>query len=307
MRVTTSSLINNLILNINRNLERVQTNQRKIASGKELFKPSDNPLAVTKSLLLRKNLADIEQYKANADESLGWLRNTESSLTAVMEDLNLVREATIKAANDTSSGNDRLTFANEIKHLIEDLKQLSNTTFAGRHIYSGAATKTGAFDAGFDYVGTETALIREVNKGINLTVNNTGSDVFRLDKTAAYDSSTNSIFGMLSQLELVLAGESQGSGRTPAGDITAFLSQIDTAINNTLSMISEIGTKIKSIQDLTSKHEDMILSTSSLLSKVEDADVSKLITDLYAAESVYSASLAAGARIIQPSLMDFLK
>lgn len=307
MRVTTNSLINNLIMNINRNLERVHVNQRKMASGKELFRPSDDPIAVTKSLLLRKNVADISQYKANAEESLGWLSNTESSLASIIENLNQAREMTLRAANDTSSASDRATFGHEVKLLIDELSQISNVTYAGRYVYSGASTKTSPFDASFDYVGTETALVREVNKGVNLTVNLTGTNVFRVDSSAAYDSSTNSVFGMLSQLQQVLYQESQGLGRPDSGNISNFLNDIDKAIDNTLALISEIGTKVKSIEELTQKHEDFLLSSVSLLSKIEDADMTRVVTDLYAAESVYNASLGAGARIIQPSLLDFLR
>lgn len=307
MRVTTGSLINNLIMNINRNLERVHGNQRKMASGKALFRPSDDPIAVTKALLMRKNVADIEQYKSNAEESLGWMSNTESSLASVIEKLNQAREVTLKAANDTSSAADRATYGQEIRLAIEDLIQISNTTYTERNIFSGASTKTSPFDSNYDYAGTETNLVREVNKGVNLLVNLTGTNVFRVDNSAAYDSSTNSIFGMLSQLEQVLNQDILGLGKPNSGDISTFVTDIDKAIENTLALISGMGTKIKSTEELTQKHEDFLLSSVSLLSKIEDADMTKVITDLYAAESVYAASLGAGARIIQPSLMDFLR
>jgi flagellar hook-associated protein 3 FlgL len=44
-----------------------------------------------------------------------------------------------------------------------------------------------------------------------------------------------------------------------------------------------------------------------LLSKEEDADITKVIIDLKAQENVHRAALSAGARIIQPSLVDFLR
>jgi len=46
---------------------------------------------------------------------------------------------------------------------------------------------------------------------------------------------------------------------------------------------------------------------NSLQAKTEDADMAELITKLKMDENVYNASLAVGARVITPSLVDFLK
>jgi flagellar hook-associated protein 3 FlgL len=43
------------------------------------------------------------------------------------------------------------------------------------------------------------------------------------------------------------------------------------------------------------------------MSKNEDADIAEVIMNLQNEENVYRASLSAGARVIQPSLVDFLK
>lgn len=307
MRVTTKNLISNFVFNTNRSLERIQDNQRQLTTGKKLFRPSDDPVAVTKSLMLRKNVADIEKYGSNTEESLGWLRVTESALMKIVEDLNFAKDMTVRAANDTFNGTDRAIFAQEVGLLIDDLIQAANSSYTGRYIFSGASTNSIPFDGSYSYLGTETAMVREVNKGINVTVNLTASDVFRLDRGGVYDEVNNSIITMLSDLQQILNQESQGFGRPPAGDIAAFIDQIDKALNNVVSLTAETGTKVKSLEELSYRHKDMALSATSLLSKIEDADVTKVITNLYAAESVYTAGMAAGARIMQTSLLNFLR
>ncbi|KPD00119.1 flagellar hook-associated protein FlgL [Geobacillus sp. BCO2] len=44
-----------------------------------------------------------------------------------------------------------------------------------------------------------------------------------------------------------------------------------------------------------------------MLSDNEDVDLEKVITDLKTQESVHRAALAVGARVIQPTLVDFLR
>lgn len=307
MRVTTSSLITSLILNINKNLERVHKSQLKMASGKELTKPSDNPAAVTKSLLFRRTIGEIEQYKINANESLEWLKVTESAMSEAVEKLNIARENVVRAANDSLSSDNRATIAEDIGFIINELVTIGNTTFAGRYVFSGAKTDIAPFDSAYDYLGDEVKSPREVSKGISVTVNYTASEIFRLDATLPYDSTTNSALGMLTELQNILYQESQGLGRPSSEEISAYIEYIDDAITNIMNLLTEVGTKVNNMEDLIGRHEETTLSFDKLLSQTEDADLAKVITELYAAENVYRSSLAAGARIIQPSLLDFLR
>ncbi len=52
--------------------------------------------------------------------------------------------------------------------------------------------------------------------------------------------------------------------------------------------------------------QDISSNLQSLQNKVEDADVAETITNLKTAENVYQSSLSVGAKIIRPSLIDFL-
>lgn len=44
-----------------------------------------------------------------------------------------------------------------------------------------------------------------------------------------------------------------------------------------------------------------------IMSNNEDADMERVIIDLMTQENIHRAALASGARILQPSLMDFLR
>jgi flagellar hook-associated protein 3 FlgL len=43
------------------------------------------------------------------------------------------------------------------------------------------------------------------------------------------------------------------------------------------------------------------------LSEVEDADIIKVVTELATAQTIYQTSMASAARIMQQSLLDFLR
>lgn len=82
---------------------------------------------------------------------------------------------------------------------------------------------------------------------------------------------------------------------------------LDDVSANLLRNISITGSKSKRLEATSFRITDQNLNITKLLSEVEDADFSKLITDLAMTENSYQASLLASAKIIQPSLLNFLQ
>ena len=62
MRVTSNMIINDLKRNMNSNLQGLDLLQRQLSTGKKLNLPSDNPAGLIKSLRLRTNLGEGQQY-----------------------------------------------------------------------------------------------------------------------------------------------------------------------------------------------------------------------------------------------------
>ena len=54
-------------------------------------------------------------------------------------------------------------------------------------------------------------------------------------------------------------------------------------------------------------NKDNKLSMTDLLSKTVDTDITETINDLKVQESVQRMSLSVGAKVIQPTLVDFLR
>ncbi len=95
--------------------------------------------------------------------------------------------------------------------------------------------------------------------------------------------------------------------KTEKLDTGAMLTDLDNNMENILAKLSEIGAKNNRLELDQSRLEDNIINYKNLLSKTEDADMAEVIMKLKMEENVYRASLSSGARIIQPSLMDFLR
>ena len=81
----------------------------------------------------------------------------------------------------------------------------------------------------------------------------------------------------------------------------------DTRMKELLFYRSTIGARINRLELQQSRLEYTQESFTALLSKNEDANEAEVILNLKLQENVYRSSLAAGARIIMPSLIDFLR
>jgi len=102
--------------------------------------------------------------------------------------------------------------------------------------------------------------------------------------------------------------EATGSGDSYSGEeISASLTSLDNSINKYAELRAEIGGKLKRTDNLRSRLEAGEVHLKKLKSQNEDADLAEVITNLKMEENVYRASLASGARIMQQSLVDFIR
>jgi flagellar hook-associated protein 3 FlgL len=108
------------------------------------------------------------------------------------------------------------------------------------------------------------------------------------------------IFNLLGSIADTLKGEN-------ITNIDDYIPQIDGHIDNVLAQRSSVGAKTNRFELLVGRMGDEKINFTELLSKNEDADIAMVIIGLKEAENVYRASLAAGGRIIMPTLVDFLR
>ncbi len=304
-----------MMTNLNKNMRRMSKLQEQYQSGKLFQLPSDNPVGVSKSLKLYTDKSKIEQYKTNLRDAIAWMNTTEDALAQIGEVMKRTNELTVKASNSTQADEDLQAISEEIKELKNQIVQAANTTHAGRHVFSGYKTDKPLLDENgkykFELSSTE---ISTYNVGVseNIEVNTVGIKVFGMDNTvddtenynATSINSGDTAYVIKVFDDLIGALEND----PPQLDkVRGSIEKVEGILKNTLQVRAEIGAKTNRL-DMTEKRlESDAINFTRLLSENEDADLSEIIMNFKMAESVYLASMSAGARIIQPSLIDFLR
>ncbi|MBM7615369.1 flagellar hook-associated protein FlgL [Alkaliphilus hydrothermalis] len=316
MRVTNNMMIQNMMQNLNRNILRLDKSQMQVATGKRVHAPSDDPVAISRSLKIRADLSELKQFKANVDDSASYLETTELAVDKVGEALQRLRELTVQASNGVLTPEDTKKIKGEVEQIKEQIVSLGNTTYAGKYIFSGKKTDEPLFkfDTGVgDYVYNvdlknelDPALVDDKIKfevGVNesIEINSLGFEVF--DDVPAKEVNANGPIGIVNMINNIMTDLDAGN----SANLSAAIDNVDHYLNINLTVRSEIGAKVNRMELIQNRIEDDTINFTNLQSKLEDADMGKVITQLLNEENVYRASLSVGAKIIQPSLLDFLR
>jgi len=89
--------------------------------------------------------------------------------------------------------------------------------------------------------------------------------------------------------------------------LQADIASLDTSIAQILAKITEVGAKTNQLESTKNSLQDLKLNMTEMLSELEDTDLAEAITELSLQETIYQASLASSTRLMQTSLLDFLK
>lgn len=290
MRVTHRMLVDTLTANLADSARRLQKVQDELSSGQRLRRPSDDPPAVAKALTLRDVVAVNDQYLRNIDISVAWLNATDSSLGTLGQVLLRAKELAVQGANGALGPAELAALGQEVDQLLGGALQVVNSTLGDDHLFAGYQTATLPFSVSGStvvYAGDGGAMQREIGKATLVPINVTGDRLVPIVQA-------------LADLRGHLVAGDQGA-------IVADVGALDTAIETNLQLRAAVGARINRFEFAGQRLQDVQTSLAGLLSEVQDVDFAEAITRFMLQENVYKAALTAGARAVQPSLLDFLR
>ena len=293
MRITQSSIAASTLANLQASLGRNARLQEQLSSGKVINRASDSPTGTVSALALRAQIGANEQYSRNANDAKAWLGTVDGTLQSVNTRLQRVREL---ALSGSSTGNmdvtSRQAVAAEVTSLRKELMGLANTTYAGRPIFGGTTSGAQAFNpASYAYVGDTGSVTRRLDAR--------GSVDAAASGTAVFGDGATSVFRLLDDI----ADHVVNDPASVAGDLNA----LDARKTSVLQTLTDVGVRYNRADSAATTADNNVLSLSTTLSGIEDIDLPKTIMDLQLQQTTYQAALSATAKVLQPSLMDFLR
>ena len=292
-KVTESSIHTRVLNNLQRNIAKGQKIQEQLSSGKQINRPSDSPTGTVSSMELRGESRAVQQYSRNADDGLGWLSTLDKTLTGASTLVNRARDLTVQGlSSGSNSGQPAEALAAEIDQITSSLIGYANTKYLDRPVFGGTTTGDVAYDATGAYVGDAGQTTRTVGANARIRVDANGPEAFGTGDT---------------QLFTVLQNISDDLRSGDTDSLGENLKKLDSASDLMKNTLSGVGARYNRVTQMKQSAQDRLLSVTSQLSDIEDIDLPKTIMDMQLQQTSYQAALAASAKVIQPSLIDFLR
>jgi flagellar hook-associated protein 3 FlgL len=302
MRVSNQSLTQQVNDGIQLTFHRLAKVQEAVASGKRINHLSDDALGAARALDLTSYSTALGQYRRNIDTASSVLAQTDTALAEVTDVLSRAKEIALSLANGTRSAEDRRQGVSEIHGAFQQLLTIGNTKLDGRYIFAGYKNGTAPFSEGVGgvaYSGDGNEFYIPTSPSTNLAVTLPGNKVFQgTTLTAGTD-----LFDTLSDLEAALTTNDV----TGANGISTQIGRLDAALDQVLRFRTDVAARQNSAEVATDSLSALQLRTTELRSQIEDADPVQVYSELARQQYAFEAALQSASRVIQPSLLDYLR
>lgn len=279
--------------------------QEKATTLDKISRPSDDPAATAQALDTRARLAANAQYGRNIDDGASWLNAADSALSQATNVMNRILDLTVQAGNGALNQAGKDAIAVELEGLNKDLLSTANSQHLGRNIFAGSSDAATAFSPAIPAdpsipgdTGTPPVFNGVAGGSVERRISADRTVRVDADGAAIFGSGSGSVFDAVTKtIESLRKGE----------DATVNLTNLQASFKNIVSGRAEIGTRQVQLERAGNVNTELEATLDAQKMGIEKADLGSVIMDLKLQETNYQVALAATARVLQPTLMDFLR
>jgi flagellar hook-associated protein 3 FlgL len=295
IRVTQRSIAANVLSGLQNNIAKLAGTQNRLSTGKQLTRASDAPGDAVLAMQYRGEVTNLRQYSRNADDGVAWLSSADTAITSSVDQVNRVNELVLTgmSAGTASSPGALEAIAQEVDNIRGSLLNLANTTYLNRPVFGGTTTGRIAYNDDGTYAGDNGKVERTVSGGDPVRVDTDATKIF------GTGTGNEQIFTLLAKISADL--------RTDPTQLSGDLDTLNTASTTMRAGLSSIGARVNRLTQMQTYAESRVIDLTNQVTTVEDIDLPKTITELTLQQTAYQAALSATAKVIQPSLVDFLR
>jgi flagellar hook-associated protein 3 FlgL len=298
MRIATNTVSDSVLTQI-QNLSTQQAKlQNQVATGQKISQPEDNPAAVGRILTLDTEARQVQQFQSNGNRALEVSQATYSGLQDIKKISDRAGEIATLGAG-ASSPAALQAYGQEVNQLIEQALQNGNTKLRNDYLFAGTALNTAPLAATRNAAGDVTS--------VAYTGDNAQSTV-QISETSklAPGSSSATNNGLSTFLNnLIALRDALNSGNSNA--VAATQPNLDTSENLLVNSLSEQGAVQLRIEVAQGQQSTRATNIEKLISGEADADMATSAVKLSQTSTAYQAALSSATKILQMSLMDYLK
>lgn len=278
MRVTAVQAFRTRLLNMRTAARQHFTAQRVAGSGKRLQRPSDDPVDMQRSMLVRAAKADLVIAREKAGEVNDELLMEDQTLGGMEDAITRLREISVQMSNDVMTPSARLNASIEVSDIKNTIIRLGNTQFAGKHLFGGQQIGADPFDSAGTYLGDATAISVNVGDGITIDTTISGGDLLR------GASGGPDILQEIDNMATAL-------GTNFVAGINASIDAMDISLGHVGDERGKVGSRMNVTENFKGHLADVEVTLIKDLSDLEDADILAAFSEMTRAKQGYESAM----------------
>jgi flagellar hook-associated protein 3 FlgL len=300
MRVTQGLMVTRALNNLNYQTQRLLKLQEQLATGLRVNSPSDDPLAARTAINIRQTMSRSDQYLGNISGANVQLLESVTAIQSVVSSLQRANELTLQGANGTMAQSQRDQLAIEANQLLETVLMNANHQSNGRYVFGGTRTLSAPYVptrnpqgeiTSVAYAGNNEQISVTIADGVSTVISESGQSAFQ---------STQDVMQLLIDIRNNLR-------TSDFAGLQQRLGELKRAQDQALASVARIGATQNRLENLTANTEDHMQQLQLALSDAIEADYAETVMNLNAQTNAFQAALNASARVIQQSLLDYVR
>ncbi len=295
MRINPNN-VPDILADINQSQQALNTALQQVSTGKSVNLPSDNPFAAASMVQNTIETGEVDQYTQNVSSVVATLQTADSTLSSVVSSLTSAVSLGTEGANGTTSAANRQAIVTQVQAILSSVVADANTTYAGSFLFGGTSTATpytadSTSATGYTYNGNDDVNMVAIGDNLSVQGNLPGSQIFT--------DPSNNVLGSLSSLATALQSGS-----------TMDISNAVSAVTSAISFIGQQRAVYSNSESQANSQETALKQDTVTLASQENnligVDEATAAVNLSQAETDNSAALAAAAKVLPNSLLNYL-
>ena len=324
MRITNASMVRSHLYDTQNNLTNMSKINQQISTGKVINTVSDDPHKAIKIMNINNEIKYTEKYNYNIDESVGWMNTTDGALDNVGNLLGEIKETILKVGNGTYSQNEMKSLNEDMNEKIKQLADTLNSTHGGKYLFGGSSVDDApstvienpdgtvklefSKDKNGQTIPNTDDLKADISSGINIDYNISVGEILNIKDG---NGNTVNLLDEINNLSTLMNDIANGDEQTAAKAKETLLNdtkgKIDTLFDHVVNERTSLGVRVSTAEKIKELNDEDILNIQDVLSKTQDTDVVEKFIELKSAEMIYQASIQVGAKLIQPTILDYIR
>ena len=324
MRITNASMVRSHLYDTQNNLTNMSKINQQISTGKVINTVSDDPHKAIKIMNINNEIKYTEKYNYNIDETVGWMNTTDGALDNVGNLLGEIKETILKVGNGTYSQNEMKSLNEDMNEKIKQLADTLNSTHGGKYLFGGSSVDDAPItvienpdgtvklefskDKNGQTIPNTDDLKADISSGINIDYNISVGEILNIKDG---NGNTVNLLDEINNLSTLMNDIANGDEQTAAKAKETLLNdtkgKIDTLFDHVVNERTSLGVRVSTAEKIKELNDEDILNIQYVLSKTQYTDVVEKFIELKSAEMIYQASIQVGAKLIQPTILDYIR